>query len=113
MKRGGPLRRLTPLRRGKRLPAQSRKRKAELEARRDVRMAVFDRDGHRCVLAARVLLAGERVPACFGPITPHHLRKASAGGPYTPDNLVTLCAGHNEWVENAPLQASALGLVIR
>lgn len=117
--------RRTPLRRTSRLAPISKKRAAGTEDRRAIRERVYARDGWRCRLLASVGatyfsvnedgLRGpyEKVPPCFGPLTPHHLLKASAGGPYTLDNLVTLCAGHNTWVEDHPATATALGLVIR
>lgn len=112
LRRSGPLRRNTPLvwrgrpmRRGGRLRPMSTKRRADLPRRREVRAQVFERDGG-CVAT------GWRGP-CFGPLTPHHLRKASAVGPYDDDNLVTLCAFHNGLVEDHPAEATARGLVIR
>lgn len=88
----------------RRTPTENRERAV-------VREAVFTRDG--CCVLRGVEGAGQ----CFGsPFTPHHRRKASQGGAYTVDNLVTLCAHHNDELEaNADLAAIgvALGLVIR
>lgn len=86
----------------------------------DTRMAVFARDGH-CLLApptsmTHVQAAQRKVGAshCYGqPRTAHHLRKASKGGPYLLHNLVTLCAFHNDWIEDYPLAAHTWGLVLR
>lgn len=50
---------------------------------------------------------------CFGRLEAHHIKKASAGGSWTPDNLLTLCSQANNWVEMEPNRAHALGLVIR
>lgn len=108
MKRSGPLRRGKGLKRGKRLKPMSNKHRAELEPRRDVRLQLNARDGGRCRLE-QVAEAGP----CAGPATPHHLRKAGQGGEYDVDNLVTLCARHNTWVEDHPDAAHALGLVVR
>lgn len=77
---------------------QALSRKVRLKAKRHpeknpVRVAVYERDGHRCQLADF---------ACWGPLTPHHLRKGSAVGAYTEANLTTLCAWHNNDVENRP-----------
>lgn len=72
---------------------------------KQIREAVFDRDGG-CVMFDNGW--GE----CAGPDTPHHLKKASAGGSYTLTNLVTLCARHNGMVEDKPDEAEARGLVI-
>jgi hypothetical protein len=107
--RGGPLARRSWLaRRGhlrsispKRLAARTDPRRAE------VRAFVFTRDGG-CLLADDIG-SGE----CFGPLTPHHLLKERHGGPYEPWNLVALCAHHNDWVEDWPLVAHTMGLVIR
>lgn len=76
-----------------------------------VRNAVFVRDGHRCILlGSRV----SGVPDCSGDLcTPHHLKKTSQGGRYENTNLVTLCQGHNSWVEDFPIMAHDLGLVCR
>lgn len=71
------------------------------------RAALYARDGMVCRLAG--VLTG--VP-CFGRrATPHHLRKP--GRSWALDNLVVLCARHNEWVEDEPNAAHALGLVVR
>lgn len=115
MKRGGPLKRKAPMARGiaqlkrTRLKPVSDKRRAAAPERAEVREQVFARDRHRCRLDGAADVAG----ACRGPLTPHHLKKASAGGEYTLTNLVTLCAGHNTWVEDEPVKATELGMVIR
>lgn len=71
--------------------------------------AVLQRDESRC------RLAGSTAGPCFGGLTVHHLRKASQIGPYTVHNLLTLCVGHNEWVETSPAAhlVDPWGLVIR
>lgn len=111
-----PLARTELAARTKRLSPRSKKREAEAAERFVIRTAVFARDRWACTMpdvlrrhGAHPLDAGP----CVGPLTPHHLRKASAGGPYTMDNLVSLCAGHNSWVEDHPLRATELGLVHR
>jgi len=96
-------RRKAPLRRSAPLRAQHRGR-----GNHDgVRAAVFGRDrGCR--------LQGSLWGTCFGVRqTAHHLWKASQGGPYRVWNLVTLCALHNDMVEDRPDDAHALGLVMR
>lgn len=114
MKRSGFLKRRTPLRsrtrlaRRKTLLPRSAKARALRDAADPVVAAVFDRDGG-CVLRSRPDEAGE----CFGGPTPHHLLKASQGGGWTVDNLVTLCRFHNGWVEDRPEHAWQLGLVVR
>jgi 5-methylcytosine-specific restriction endonuclease McrA len=88
------------------IKVKSERRYSENEYRAAIRQQVFDRDGG-------CLLASEDAGECAGPDTPHHLLKASAGGPYTLDNLVTLCARHNTWVEDNPEHARRLGMVRR
>ncbi len=88
------------------LPARSPKREAVRAEEEAIRDAVFRRDGG-CVLRQQ---ASHR---CIGPDTPHHLAKASAGGPYTAENLVTLCSGSNTAVEDDPEWGRWVGLVIR
>jgi len=74
--------------------------------RREIRERVFVRDGYRCQ-------ANWPATECFGPLTVHHLKKASAGGTYTEGNLVTTCSHHNSLIEDFPITAQSLGLVIR
>jgi hypothetical protein len=51
---------------------------------------------------------------CYGEVNGHELRKRSAGGSITdPENVVLLCNHHNQMVENRPIEARALGLVVR
>lgn len=86
----------------------SKKRSALRGARAAVCAALFDRDDHRCQMPTTT-----NAGPCYGPLTPHHLVKAGQGGSYTLDNLVTLCAFHNDWVEDNPDLAVSAGLVIR
>jgi len=87
----------------------SKKRQAEAPERERVRLATFARDNWTCLLWKQDDIAGP----CVGPLTFHHLKKASAGGAYTTENGATLCAGHNTWVEDNPRLATKMGLVIR
>lgn len=96
----------------KRVKPVSSRRLAEREARDEIRAAVFARDRWRCRLED-THRTDRRVPTCRGVLTPHHVLKASQGGGYTEDNLISLCAGHNTWVEDAPNVAHELGLVRR
>ena len=80
-----------------------------------IKALVFHRD-KRCILSPDRPLnrEGRDWGPCFGyPLTPHHLLKASQGGEYTEENLVTLCAGHNDMIEDYPTAAHAIGLVIK
>lgn len=120
MKRTGRLERRTPLRANlattmgwqrkprKPLPFRSAKKQAARPAEVAVRDRVFDRDGG-CVM--RTVFIG-RTP-CGGPLTPHHLRKSSAGGTWDDDNVVACCAVHNGWIEDDPPTARGIGLVVR
>lgn len=94
------------LRSRKRLPALSSRRRKEKPERDAVRAALFQRDGY-----CRLLTRPEH--SCSGPLTPHHLRKASAGGPYSLTNLVAVCAGGNTDIEDHPWWAWEIGLVER
>jgi len=96
-----------PLRRAIGLAPLGAKRRAQRSERDEVRTAVFDRDGWECRLAT--LDYGR----CRGPLTPHHLRKASAGGAYSVANLVALCAHHNTFVEDFPDIGRRIRLVVR
>jgi len=78
-------------------------RKGLTDEQRAIRQAVFDRDGG-CIVHR---------PRCTGRATVHHLVKAGQGGLYRQENLVTLCVTMNEWVEDHPDEAWALGLVCR
>ena len=98
----------TPLKRRKPLNPVSAKKRAAAPERGAVREAVFERDGYRCRIGPLV----PDVP-CAGRLSPHHLRKASAGGKFDLDNLWTACIRHNDWVEDHPAQAGTLGLVIK
>lgn len=92
-----------------RLRPVSAKRLAQRPANAIVREYVFARDT-RCVLWGH-----PDVPPCHGaPLTPHHLEKAWKGSGFTPENLITLCAFHNDiWVEGNPDDAWEMGLVVR
>jgi hypothetical protein len=124
-----PLERRTPLRRTGIRP-MSQERADDAVRRQQVREQLFARDGG-CLLIplqGRPVVAVPRghmeeatppdglrivkVPFCHGPDTPHHLIKAWKGGSYTLPNLVTLCAGHNVWVEDEPDAARPLGLCV-
>lgn len=115
-----------------RLRPVSGKRRAARSDAEPVVQQVYSRDGHRCVLAPgnramfTLMVSGRQngkralaeafaaVGKCAGQaLTPHHLCKAGQGGPWSPENLVTLCSAHNRWVEDEPDHAHALGLVIR
>lgn len=99
----------------RRQPLQARS-EAKIEARPEeilVWEAVQKRD-RTCRVAAMISrhLAGP----CFGDDTPHHRRKAGAGGAYSLENIRLVCLGHNGALEDDPelaAAAEAIGLVIR
>lgn len=117
MKRGGPLR-ADPekakawRRRAKRVKQVSDKRRAGGPARRAVVAAAIESSGH-CVL-----INERRAGPCHGKLTPHRLRKGSAGwdrrtAGYVEGNVVMACSFHNGWIETFPLLAEELGMVVR
>jgi 5-methylcytosine-specific restriction endonuclease McrA len=101
MKRSGPIKRRTPLKRSSGLK-QKRKGLAS-----DVRSEVFLRDkGCR----GRALIPDL---SCWGKLDPHHILRRSQGGQDTPENLVTLCRAHHDWVHAYPESSRQLGLLKR
>lgn len=100
------------MKRGGRLSPTSKKRLVELRGRPAVRAAVLERDGGCLLHLGRELNDGSWGP-CFGGLTYHHLKKASQGGEYTIENGATLCAHHNDLVEDHPTRAASIGLVRR
>lgn len=124
LRRGKPLQGRATLARRARLQPVSKARRGKRDEHRAVRDEVFARDGWTCRLAEHVGdivttdLLGTRtrvVPDCWGPLTFHHRRKASAGGGYTTENGAVLCSWHNSWVEDEPAAAreAAPHLVVR
>ena len=101
LKRGAPLRSNQPLKRTTRLRPGKRSRGVPA----DIRTTVALRDGG-CV--ARTAIPSV---ACWGRLDPHHVLRRSQGGPDTPDNLVTLCRAHHEYVHGHPAEARALGFL--
>ena len=119
MKPGRPPERRTELARGAgpqrrtRIKPRSTKTEGMDIAKAEQRELAFARDRQVCRLAHIWPHNQGVVPPCIGPLTPHHLRKAGQGGPYTLINLLTLCAGHNDWIEAAPRDlVHAMGLVM-
>ena len=79
-----------------------------------VREQVFARD--RFCQVHHLGYRSYAVGRCYGPLTPHHRRKASQGGAYSTENLVVACLAHNEALEaDAGLArwAHSVGLVVR
>ena len=101
MKRSGAITRRTPLKRS----APKRQRRTGLDS--DVRTSVFLRD--------KGCKGRELIPdlSCWGKLDPHHILRKSQGGQDTPDNLVTLCRAHHDWVHGNPESSRNLGLLRR
>ena len=109
MKRGGPLRRNTPLKRKKQLNWASERRKAELSSRKKVREEVLERDAYKCV--AKFLV--EEVE-CWGPLDVDEIIGRGRGGDWLdPDNCQVLCRAHHDWKHLHPEEATTLGLTRR
>lgn len=100
------------MKRAGRLSPTSRKRKADRVRRAQVRQAVFERDGG-CVLSPFGLLNrhGNDWGPCLGPLTFHHVLKASQGGEYSMANGKAVCRMHNDMIEDHWNAAEAIGLV--
>lgn len=101
MKRSGPIKRKTPL---KRTPIARSKRKGLDES---IRAVVFLRD-KGCKGSASIPLL-----SCWGRLDPHHVLRKSQGGQDSPENLVTLCRAHHDWVHANPEASRQLGLLKR
>lgn len=107
MKRGGPLRRLTPLRGKNGLkrtgPIKTRRKKDEGLA--EARQQTFARSLGRC--EARwdgCTQAAEHA---------HHRLRRSQGGKHTPDNLLAVCSHCHEQIHRNPERAYDLGHLLR
>jgi hypothetical protein len=89
------------------LRAKSEKRAAQRPHEEAVIEAVYVRDGG-CILRTYEghVCGGKRQ-------TPHHLQKQSAGGAWSLENVVCLCAAGNGAVEDDPPWARIVGLVVR
>ena len=120
MKRGGPLRRLTPLRAKqwgikRKAPTQKqRDDRAELEATKRI---IWERSYGRCEFVIRDATQAEWSGACFEPSRrcindahdPHHISRQSQGHHHSPDNLLAVCRFHHRWIHDNVTEARALG----
>lgn len=94
------------------LPKESAKTKRDRPRRRKVSQAVRERDG-RCILAERIQEHPDFPPhVCWGDLVPNHRWKASGGGPYVESNMDAVCWAGNQYIEDWPLEAKELGLVL-
>lgn len=113
MKRGGPIRRRTPLRATlEQVRAWERRSRKALPVHRrgtpsELRDAALIRDGG-CKMRG---VAGHGCPPCWGPIDPHHVLPRGRGGPDELSNLVALCRAHHDWVHAHPDLSKPLGLL--
>lgn len=94
LKRGGPLKRRTPLR--------SRPEPSHL---RDAKQAVRDRSGGRCEVAGPVCTgSGEHF---------HHVLRRSQGGKHSAANLLHACAADHRWIHEHPEDSYRMGWLKR
>lgn len=119
MKRGGPLKRKTPLRarstlpKGSRLRQVSPKRRSQRESRLQVVAASLQRAGYRCEAAG---IVAEGFPTqCWGPLDVDEIkgRGVNPGGELDVENTQVLCRGHHTWKHENPARARELGLTKR
>lgn len=120
MKRSGPPRRKTPLKRGSPLPrsvsfdrartplktnGKQRRRPGTIDpAWQQAKAFVHERSGGRC--------EGRVVGVCTGRGEHvHHVILRSRGGPDEPWNLVHLCLRCHDWAHGHPAAATELGLM--
>ena len=108
MKRGGPLRRVTPLKRGGPLRQRSRKREQERWDRIYTLEAVRHRDGSGCYAAGLVPFI-----KCGGVVDGHEIipRGRWPGGHLVPGNVRLVCRRHHDWIHGHPIRATQLGLL--
>lgn len=99
MKRGGPLKRRTPLARG-RWHRRPKRTSPELI---DAREIVLRRSAGRCEFPG-CLHVGQEF---------HHRLPRSAGGPDTAANGLWLCADHHRWVHAHPAESYLRGFLLR
>lgn len=109
MKRSGPLKRKTPMRRSTKRWERTAKQDAHAEFMRWATPLVYERD-QGCVLVERV--PGHRCDGPLGP--PHHVWPRGHGGPDTLANLIGCCVGGHDWIHFVdPQAATQAGLLVR
>lgn len=89
------------------MPRESQNRKNEREERAAVVHTTHERSGWKCQAAD--LPTGMK---CFGDLECDEIvsRARYPGGHLDRSNTQSLCQGHNQWKEDHPAQAKALGL---
>lgn len=95
------------------LKPMSAKTRARLPERQTVRQQVLDRDGYRCQFWRHASYG--MVPTswlCSSTLDVHEIipRSVWPEGKYHPDNCVTLCRTHHQWVTDNPNAAALIGL---
>jgi len=117
VKRGGPLRRLTPLRAKqwgikRKAPTQNqRDDRAELEASKRI---IWERSRGRCEFSLYGVLGVALDPWGHGRCheeaqDPHHISRQSQGHDHSPENLLAVCRCHHRWIHDNVSEARALG----
>ena len=114
LKRGAtPLKRSTFTAPRKPLRKVSAQARAKWPARLACIQIVLERD-QGCVFARRVTgrgLSPDLAPTCWGQLDVHEPGHRSQGAdPTNPDECVTLCRGHHDYVHGFPLTAKLLEL---
>ena len=104
------------MRRSRIKPVSEKRRLENIERKRAMEEAFGPRSWWQCEVLKRLLDGDTRyaiMGQCLGDINGHELLKSSQGGSRTDmENVVPLCNFHNCWVEDHPLAADELGLVI-
>lgn len=100
MKRGGYIKRRSPLR--------ARRWTADEALWRAAKEAALERDQYDCQADARGLHGD-----CRGPLEIHHVLPRSRGGKNDLANLITLCRHHHYTVHAYPARSYELGLLAR
>ena len=118
MKRGGPLRRNTPLKstqglkRGGRLNPVSKKRARELAKRRKVIDEIL-KTRQLCEASHRIMRV-DRTHRCFRiPFDVHEPLTRARGGSITdPANMMVVCRPCHDWIHGHPTLATQVGLLV-
>jgi hypothetical protein len=85
----------------------SKKAAAKLPARRKAVAIAFERDGGVCTVARIVPEI-----TCWGPLDGHEpLTRARGGDACDPGEIITVCRGHHQWIDDHQEEAKALGLL--
>lgn len=104
MKRSGPLRRTTGL---KRTPMRRRKSKRLLDYESEFLIAaplVHVRDNHTCQFHDP-----DGTVSCSGKMHVHHIRPRGRGGGNELENLILVCGKAHEWIHQHPRDAQDMG----